>query len=222
MSSLFHCIIQISSKPAFFLEFNSVKSSNYGRLVAKMKTIVLVGVPGCGKSSILKETVRQIPSVVVVNYGDKMLEEAALTGITRDTLRKMPLSAQQEIGIKAAKKLIRQQEQIAIIDTHALIRTEIGFCPGLPKEVLHILSPRALVWIECQPFLILQRRMNDSSRTRDEETEEELLLHQELVRSYLAACSMETGALLCRLSNSDLSLENNCQPLVRLVRQLSK
>lgn len=184
-----------------------------------MNTIILVGVPGCGKSSILKEIVRQISSVMVVNYGDKMLEVASSAGITRDMLRKLPLSTQQEIGIKAAKMLIQQREQIAIIDTHALIRTGIGFCPGLPKEVLQILSPKALVWVECKPSLILQRRMNDPSRMRDEETEQEISLHQELVRSYLAACSMETGALLCNLLNNDPSIENNCQPLIRLINQ---
>ncbi len=187
-----------------------------------MKVIILVGVPGCGKSSILKEVASQVPSVAIVNYGDKMLEEAASTGINRDTLRKMPLIKQQEIGIKAARNIVQQKEQLVIVDTHALIRTQIGFCPGLPKEVLHILSPRALVWIECPPSLILERRANDLSRTRDEETKEEILLHQELIRSYLTACSMETGAWLCTLSNSNPSIKNNCGPLIRLIDQLSK
>jgi len=187
-----------------------------------MKTIILVGVPGCGKSSILKEIVRQIPSVVIVNYGDQMLEEAAHTGITRDQLRKMPLADQQEIGVKAARRIMQKREPIVIVDTHALIKTDIGFCPGLPKEVLQILAPKALVWIECPPSLILERRKGDSSRKRDEETESEILLHQELIRAYLAACSMEAGALLCNLSNDHHSIENNAQPFIRLIEQLSK
>jgi adenylate kinase len=187
-----------------------------------MKTITLVGVPGSGKSSILKEILVKCPSVTIVNYGDKMLEEANAEGLSRDQLRKLSISSQQEIGIRAAKRIMQGKSGITIIDTHALIKTEVGFCPGLPKEVLKVLSPKALVWIDCPPSLILKRRHSDSSRTRDHETEEELTIHQELTHSYLAACSMETGAILCRITNIDPSIEKNCHPLVRLIEQLGR
>ena len=182
-----------------------------------MSIIILVGVPGSGKTSILKEVARKIPSITIVNYGDKMLEEAAAAGLTRDRLRKMPISAQQEMGIKAAKRIQDDTQGITIVDTHALIKTEIGFCPGLPKEVLKILSPAALVGIECPASLILQRRKNDPSRARDTETVEDLKMHQDLIRSYLAACSMETGAVLGYVLNQDSSIETNCEPLIRLI-----
>lgn len=185
-----------------------------------MKTIILAGVPGCGKSSILREVTQKLPSITVVNYGDKMLEEAHLNGVTRDMLRKMPLGAQQKIGIEAARKIAQEKNKITLIDTHALIRTNIGFCPGLPKEVLHLLSPSACVWIECLPSCILERRAQDPSRSRDKETEEELSLHQELTRAYLAACCMETGALLCRITNNDPSIEKNALPFIQLLRTL--
>jgi adenylate kinase len=186
----------------------------------KVKIITLVGIPGSGKSSILKEIVQKCPSVLIVNYGDQMLKVANAEGLTRDMLRKLPISSQQEIGIKAAKQIIREKNEITIIDTHALIKTEVGFCPGLPKEVLKVLSPKALVWIDCPTSLILERRKGDTSRTRDLETEEELTIHHELTHSYLAACCMETGALLCRIVNRDPSIEKNCQPLIRLIEQL--
>lgn len=185
-----------------------------------MHTIIVVGTPGSGKSSILKAVADQISSIAVVNYGDKMLEEAHAEGLTRDMLRKMPFSSQRDLGIRAAQQIRLSNDQVIIVDTHALIKTEIGYCPGLPKEVLKILSPSALVWIECPLAVILQRRKMDPSRSRDLETEEELTMHQELIRSYLAACSMETGALLCRITNSDSSIEKNCQPLIRLVEKL--
>lgn len=185
-----------------------------------MKTILLVGVPGSGKSSLLKEVIRQTPALSVINYGDAMLEEAATSGITRDTLRKLPTSAQQKIGIEAAKKIVQKEVKIALIDTHAWIRTPVGFCPGLPKEVLNILAPKACAWIECSPSLILHRRREDPSRNRDAETEEEIALQQELTRAYLAACSMETGALLLCIHNDSPSIENNARPLIELLQHL--
>jgi adenylate kinase len=184
-----------------------------------MKTIIVVGVPGCGKSSILKEATRQVPQIQVVNYGDKMLETAALEGISRDTLRKLPIPEQKKIGIHAAKWIVEQTgEGVILIDTHALVRTPNGYVPGLPKEVLETLLPVACVWIECLPALIVQRRAQDISRKRDEETIEELTLHQELSRAYLAACCLDTGAVLCCLNNSGASVEQNAAPLIRLIQ----
>lgn len=184
-----------------------------------MKTIILVGIPGAGKSSILQEAARQLPSIAVVNYGDKMLEEAALEGITRDLLRKLPFNEQQQIGVKAARKIMQQKtDGISIIDTHALIRTNIGYCPGLPLEVLNILSPKAFALVECSPHLILERRALDRKRIRDEETEKDLSIHQELTRSFLTACSMHTGALLCCIQNNTPSITQNILPLIHLIQ----
>lgn len=178
--------------------------------------IIVVGVPGCGKSSILKELRRQIPSLTILNYGDEMLYEAK---VSRDELRKLPLQTQREMGIRAATRMVQQKQGVCILDTHALIRADGGFYPGLPKEVLKILNPASLVCIECSPSVILARRKDDLLRKRDQEKEEDLALHQEWIRSYLAACAMETGALLYRLSNESPSLEQNCQPLVEWIRK---
>lgn len=72
-----------------------------------MQIILLVGVPGSDKSSILQEVVRQLPNIMIVNYGDIMLQEAAIEDISRDQLRKMPLKYQQQVGTRAAKKIIQ-------------------------------------------------------------------------------------------------------------------
>lgn len=184
------------------------------------KTIVLVGIPGCGKSSIIKETLRQVPQVDVVNYGDQMLQEAALEGLNRDQLRKLPLARQREIGIHAAEKIVKNKKGIILIDTHALIRTPTGYIPGLPKEVLEILSPKALAWIECDPKIVMQRRAEDHKRSRDKESIEELTLHQELSRAYLSACSAMTGAVLSCIDNSGPSIEKNAASLVNLIESL--
>lgn len=185
-----------------------------------MKTIVLVGIPGAGKSSILKE-VCQLCNVVVVNYGDKMMEEAASENITRDTLRKMPFREQQKIGVKAARKIIQEySDNVVIIDTHALIKTNIGYCPGLPLEVLQILSPTAYALVECRSDIILERRSKDPIRTRDKESVEELVMHQELTRSFITACSMQTSSLLCCIQNNNLEISQNIIPLVQLIHSL--
>lgn len=175
--------------------------------------IVIVGIPGCGKTSVLKEVQRAIPSLQVVNYGDKMVEAAGLQKSDRDFLRKMPVAKQKEIGLSAAKKILQESSGLTLVDTHALVRTEFGYCPGLPKGVLEILSPQVCAMVECAPSLIIGRRTQDSGkRMRDVETEEELALHQELSRSYICACCMLTGALFAPSIIIPL-LSKKCSPL---------
>lgn len=176
-----------------------------------MNRIILVGIPGSGKSSVLQE----FPSVPIVNYGDKMVEEA---GIGRDSLRKLSFQEQQEIGIRAAKNMVQQKNHgVQIIDTHALVKTNAGYCPGLPLKVLEILAPKAYALVECAPELILERRGKDQTRRRDAETIKEIAVHQELTRAFLTACCMHTGSLLCLVKNNSPSLRENVRPLARLI-----
>lgn len=183
--------------------------------------VVLVGVPGSGKSTILKATIELCPFVQEVNYGEIMLKEAALRGADRDALRKMAVDKQQEIGQAAAARIAKESKGLTIIDTHACIRTETGYCPGLPLKILNALNPKAFVMVECPPDLIVERRLKDASRKRDEESLQELSLHQELTRAYLAACSTLTGAVLCIVQNGRNPISENIHPLQKLLHSFS-
>lgn len=183
-----------------------------------MKIVVIVGIPGVGKSAILKEVLKHAPHAAVVNYGDKMLEEASLQGISRDAMRKMAIADQQQIGLRTAQKIVQHPEKkVVIVDTHALVKTPFGYCPGLPRAVLEILFPYAFAWVTCAPEKILARRAADPSRHRDADTLEALTQHQELTGSFLAASCMYTNALLCCLSNDGPDLAQNALPLVQLI-----
>ena len=184
--------------------------------------IILVGIPGCGKSSILAAAKKKCPDLDIVNYGDKMLEIASLHKSERDQLRKMPAEEQKKIGLLAAEKIAAEAKKVTLVDTHALIRTPFGYCPGLPKSVLEVLEPKVCAIVECAPELIAQRRAQDTSRERDVELEEELTRHQELARTYLAACVLQTGALLCCIQNTSPKLEENARPLIEVVEFLQK
>jgi len=143
--------------------------------------IVLVAVPGSGKSTTLKYVKEMLPDVTIVNYGDYMLEVARRNyGITnRDDMRKkLPVEEYRKVQELAAEEIARLSGDV-IIDTHASIRVQGGFYPGLPDRIITKLRPDAIVLMEFDPKDILERRSKDVGlRDREADTPEEIELHQ--------------------------------------------
>lgn len=163
--------------------------------------IILAGIPGSGKSTVLQEAVKLFPQLEVINYGDMMLKEASLQHIDKDSLRRLPLPQQQKIGIEAAKRMALQMPQIACIDTHAMIKTPIGYCPGIPEAVVRILNPNVIGMIECSASLVYERRKLDKTRNRDDDSIEKIEYHQQISRSFLLSCVAFSGALFAPIQN---------------------
>lgn len=184
-------------------------------------TIILTGIPGSGKSTVLQETLHLVPELKVINYGEMMLREASLRHIDKDTLRKLPLADQQKIGIKAAQKMAKELSGIICIDTHATIKTPLGYCPGIPETVLRILRPQAIGMIECSAALIHQRRQRNGSRNRDKESIEEIEYHQQISRAFLLACSAISGALYVPVHNQG-EPSAAARELARLIHSLPR
>ncbi|KUO79631.1 MAG: adenylate kinase [Vulcanisaeta sp. OSP_8] len=157
--------------------------------------IVLVAVPGSGKSTTLKYVKEMLPDVTIVNYGDYMLEVARRNyGITnRDDMRKkLPVEEYRKVQELAAEEIARLSGDV-IIDTHASIRVQGGFYPGLPDRIITKLRPDAIVLMEFDPKDILERRSKDLGlRDREADTPEEIELHQ-LANRYYAFAAANAG-----------------------------
>jgi adenylate kinase len=184
--------------------------------------IILTGIPGVGKSTVLNALKEVCNDITIVNYGEVMLQQATLQGLDRDSLRKLPVEQQQEIGLMACHQIAEQSHPLTIIDTHACIKTPFGFCPGLPLRVLQILEPTMLVQVYSSPEIILRRRRNDHLRKRDEETLSDLTLHQDLTRSFLISASTFTGATLYLINNDSDTIFGNIQPLVNSIKDAKR
>ncbi len=183
--------------------------------------IILAGIPGSGKSTILEETVKLYPKLNIINYGDMMLKEASLQNIDKDSLRKLPLSQQKEFGIQAAKRMATNLPEIVCIDTHAMIKTPIGYCPGIPEEVIRILNPNVIGMIECSSSTIYERRKFDKTRNRDVENIEQIEYHQQISRSFLLACTAISSALFIPIQNQGLPTDG-AQQLLALIESFKR
>lgn len=170
--------------------------------------VIVTGVPGSGKTTVSEKALAQLKKEGVeyelVTYGTVMYEIAREENLVenRDEMRKLPVDEQKNIQKRAAHT-IRDKSQIdnILLDTHCSIRTSAGFLPGLPQEILKILNPDALILVEVTVEDIIQRRENDTSRIRDAEGVEDLMLHQQFNRIIGGAYSVIAGAPIKVIEN---------------------
>ena len=144
------------------------------------RTLIVTGVPGVGKTTVLgkvRELLEQRSvKVMVVNFGDYMFREASRAGWVqhRDEIRHLPLRRQLQLQEMAAKAIREDAESalgsdgVLLVDTHAVVKTSTGYWPGLPENVVKELRPDSIVLIEAPPEIIFDRQQRDATRKRSD------------------------------------------------------
>ncbi|MEM0381903.1 MAG: adenylate kinase [Nitrososphaerota archaeon] len=169
-----------------------------------MYKVVLIAVPGAGKSTIMKRVSERVERLVVVNFGDVMFEEARKLGIgSRDDMRRL-MDSESYIRLqeKAAERIGAINGRV-IVDTHAAVKTPKGYYPGLPPVVTQKIRPRAIIFLEFRPEDILARRQKDNVagvRRREHETLEEIEEHQKTSIAYAIAASNHSSSYFVKFS----------------------
>jgi adenylate kinase len=183
--------------------------------------VIVVGVPGVGKTTVVQGIVSGLPGSKLVTFGTVMLESArALRWVKdRDEMRKMTVDRQKRLQRIAATKISKMRGKAVVLDTHLFIRTDEGFWPGLPFEVVRALRPTHLVLVEATPEQIAKRRSADTTRYRDAVTVAGLAEELQLARSFLTASSTLTGAPMMILSNEE---GKQAEAAMKVVRMLEK
>ncbi|HLQ06538.1 MAG TPA: adenylate kinase [Nitrososphaerales archaeon] len=167
--------------------------------------VVVVGVPGVGKTTVVEGLVSEYRGAKLVNFGTVMLK----TGLSlkwiknRDDIRKLTVEKQRSLQKVAASKISKMKDRTVVVDTHLFIRTKEGFWPGLPFDVVRALRPTHLVLVQASPEEVARRRTADSKRYRDTVTMDDLEEELGLARSFLAVSSTLTGAPMLMVNNSE-------------------
>jgi adenylate kinase len=182
--------------------------------------IVIVGVPGVGKSTVVAKANEAIRGSNVQVFGSAMFDEALrLKWVKhRDEMRKLPVEKQKRLQEAAAARISRGKGKVVFIDTHLFIRTPEGFWPGLPLRVIQPMKPTHLILVEASPKEIVARRKNDTTRYRDEVTEEEVTAELVLARSFLSAASLVSGAPMTFVQNGEGKSAQAAAQIAALVR----
>lgn len=187
--------------------------------MAESRRVIIVGIPGVGKSSLVSKVVELLRSkkisVNVSIFGTVMFEEAKKNGIKdRDDLRKLSVPEQKKLQSMAAKKIASITDDIVIVDTHAFIATKEGYYPGLPHNVLEILTPDSFIMISARPEEIYNRRMKDTTRNRDIVSIEAIKKELDVTSAMLSTCSILCGSPIKMILNSEGKIDEVAKGIV--------
>jgi len=190
--------------------------------LAESRKIVLVGIPGVGKTSLLKKIVEILKShdktVSVMSFGTLMFDVAKQNGMKdRDELRKLPLSEQQSLQKIAAEKIAAQNEEIVIVDTHTFINSLEGYYPGLPEYVLKIIKPSNFISVSAKPEEIYSRRMKDQTRDRDKITLINIRKELEYQTGMISACAVITGLPVRHIHNNEGKIDEAEDKIIKSI-----
>ena len=186
------------------------------------KRVIIVGIPGVGKSSVISLAIEQLKqkgkNATIAVFGTVMLEEAHKMGVkNRDELRKMSLGKQRDLQEKAAKRISEIEDSIVIIDTHLFIKTIEGYYPGLPMYLLDIIKPTHFFMVIAEAGEIVNRRNSDKSRDRDIVAVEDIQDELDILRVMIASSSILTGSPFIAIVNKDNEIEQAVSSMVKVL-----
>ncbi|KUO39267.1 MAG: adenylate kinase [Hadesarchaea archaeon DG-33-1] len=189
------------------------------------KLVVVTGVPGVGKSTVVAGALENLKAeglvYELVNYGDVMLElMQERMGVTdRDEMRKIPFEPYQEIQRAAAERIAAKAKlKPVLLDTQCSVKKPEGYLPGLPKWVLEGLQPKSIVVIEAEAKEVAARRTKDVARRRDKELLAEVAEHQQLNRALAMAYATFVGATVKIVKNRSGKLSEAVNDMVATLR----
>jgi len=187
------------------------------------KKVIITGVPGVGKTTVINETLKKLKEEGIeyqsLNFGTFMFEVAKADNIVRDRdqMRTLDRAVQKRLQQRAGQAIAQISGNV-LIDTHASVKTPKGYLAGLPEWVLRAIMPDIIVLVETDDDQILMRRLSDETRSRDKEGSRSIAEHQQFNRSIAAVYAMMTGCTIKMITNADFLLDRSTADLADVLR----
>ena len=180
--------------------------------------IVIVGVPGAGKSSVLEEVHKKRAKIFdVVSFGTEMFNLCIERKLVenRDQMRNLTHALQMDLQIETAR-IITNKKGNLLLDTHCAILTPGGYMSGITNQMIDILNPLAIILVDAHEVEIAGRRKLDQNRpTRTMEAFDEILLHRKINRSFATAFAQRSNALLKIVQNNTGEFERCVNDIIK-------
>ncbi len=172
----------------------------------------LGGVSGVGKTSLL----RSLQSEITFHIFDPPKEMLGQVNTNeRDDLDLLSLTDRRRVRTLAFSRIMSMPDvSRVIIDGHFSLSNEYGHEWALPIKYLDRLGPFILIF--ASPEYILERRIKDKGRERDQLSLEDIELDLSVERLYAKYIAQKCGQSLFEVENDDI---NRAQALLLQVLQ---
>ncbi len=181
--------------------------------------IIVVGIPGSGKSSAL-EGIEAETGAVLVSVGTEMAKKAGEPD--RDMLRTDSSAKEKAEALRrqVLEDALNSEASTVVLDTHAIVKTSDGYIDGFSEDDMKLLdgTVKAIIYIHTDPAKIIERRDGDQSRKRDGESEAELDKQQIASEEFCRKMSDRLGAELYGIDGTNGSKEAVRDEMHRLIK----
>ncbi len=138
-------------------------------LHSSRRIIAVFGVSGVGKSTLITRAIARCGVDVLHLQASQLIKMAKGDGATSEELRKSPESAiiaNQHLLVSAFHDRIRKHEsEIVVFDGHSIIDNGLTVAP-IPSDIIRQLGPVGLIFVTASPQDIVDRRTQDTTRSR--------------------------------------------------------
>lgn len=162
-------------------------------------TIIIIGVSGVGKSTLIRSVVSEIPSCRHVQ-ASQLLKDA-LKAHTEE-LRLGQVLDNQKVLIEAFQRVRVLTEDVILLDAHCIIDSDRGV-EIIPELVFRSLEPRGFVEVWDEPGAVVLRRVLDAKRVRPARDEVAIREHQTLSSETVEQYAGQIGVPLFRVQSGD-------------------
>ena len=186
------------------------------------KRVIIVGIPGVGKSTVISDVHSQLSQrgvdTKIAEFGKIMFDQARLMSIhNRDQLRSLSIEQQKTLQEMAANSINSLGNDVVLVDTHLFISTDNGFYPGMPIKLLNIINPTQLILITAAAEEIQGRRERDNSRQRDQISIDRIKSDLRLSESMISASSIITGCPFYMIQNNTDQVERATNAICKII-----
>ncbi|MEM2974639.1 MAG: AAA family ATPase [Candidatus Micrarchaeia archaeon] len=182
--------------------------------------LIIVGLAGAGKSSVLKKFSEERRDIKIVNYGDLAFQVALKKKFTddRDKINLLPMAIHRKIQKEVVKRL--KDSRKTILDTHAVLKHEPGYLAGITPDLLKKINIEGFVFIDASSEEIISRRLKDKTRTRTILTREQIDSDRLLCKMLISGWVSQTGAPFYFIHNKEGAIDKAVNELNRIVEDL--
>lgn len=179
------------------------------------RLITITGVMGVGKGYVLSalQARPDYPNNVrVISFGDLL---ATQSGAPRDQLRYL---SQQEITALQHQAVQTIKDSVPLVLDSHVVPVQHGLVvhsPAIEKSM----RPAHYIALITDPVTIIERRNNDKTRNRVEQTIDEIDIHQKLLLAILGVLSSEIGSGLTVLRNDTAETVESLNMLLQIMHE---